>query len=177
MKLNIINFIAFQVTWFACVLGAANNSPWLGVAVAIVAIIWHCSQARNMQNELLLILLAILFGGALDQTMLSLNLIEYQHVGNYFNNALQHIVPIWIIALWAGFASTLNVSLRWLRSKKIVSILFGLVGGPLAYIGAQKLGAVHLISEFSLIAIGIAWAIATPLLLSLSTKLDGFKVS
>lgn len=175
MKLNLINFIAFQIIWFACVLGAANNLPWLGVVTALTAMLWHFSQANNKKNELCLIVIAMILGGALDQTMLSLKLIEYQHIGNYFNNTLPPIVPFWIIALWVGFASTLNVSLRWLREKKVISILFGLIGGPLAYMSAQKLGAVSLTSQTSLIALGIAWAIATPILLEISTKFDGFK--
>jgi len=37
----ILNFILFQIAWFACVLGAANAMPWLGVLVTVVILIWH----------------------------------------------------------------------------------------------------------------------------------------
>ncbi len=35
----LLNFAAFQIGWFACVLGAANGFPWLGpvVVAAVVA--------------------------------------------------------------------------------------------------------------------------------------------
>ncbi|MEK9940662.1 MAG: DUF2878 family protein, partial [Methylotenera sp.] len=32
----IINFVLFQLAWFACVLGAANSQPWLGVGVTLL---------------------------------------------------------------------------------------------------------------------------------------------
>jgi hypothetical protein len=35
------NFVAFQTGWFACVLGAANGMPWLGVIVAVLVVGWH----------------------------------------------------------------------------------------------------------------------------------------
>jgi hypothetical protein len=84
------------------------------------------------------------------------------------------IVPIWIIALWAGFATTLNRSLRWMRNKTLLAILFGAIGGPLAYIAAEKLGAVTL-TNTSLVVLSFGWAILTPLLLKLSERFDGFK--
>ena len=45
-------------------------------------------------------------------------------------------------ALWSLFAITLNVSLRALRGRPAVGALLGLAGGPLAYLGGEKLGAV-----------------------------------
>jgi hypothetical protein len=56
-----------------------------------------------------------------------------------------------------------------------VAIIFGAVGGPLAYLGAAKLGAVTLAGTSSYIALSIGWAIITPLLLNISTRFDGFK--
>ena len=167
----IINFILFQIGWFACVIGAAKQMPWLGVVVVFAIVAWHLSQAKNAKPELTLLAIALAIGGAFDQAMLSSGLISYQAHG--WSNAL---TPAWILALWAEFVTILNVSLKWMRNKHLVAILFGAIGGPLAYIGAEKLGAVTLNNlPTTYIALGLGWAIITPLLLKLSERFDGFK--
>ncbi|MEO6117895.1 MAG: DUF2878 domain-containing protein [Methylotenera sp.] len=166
----IINFILFQIAWFACVLGAANAMPWLGVGVTAI-IIWHLYQAKQAKLEAFLMLIALIIAASFDQVMLSSNLIEYAHHGWSAS-----IVPVWILALWLGFVTALNVSLRWMHDRKLVAILFGAIGGPLAYWSAAKLGAVTLLSMNSYIALSIGWAVITPLLLLISARLDGFKV-
>jgi hypothetical protein len=176
LQKNIINFVLFQIGWFACVLGAARQIPWLGVIIVLAIVAWHLLQARQPKSELILLLIALLIGGLFDQMLLSFNLVSYQAHG--WNSALGHsnIVPAWILALWLAFVTTLNVSLRWLRGKWLVAILFGAIGGPLAYMGAAKLGAATLNAlPASYIALSVGWAILTPLLLEISEKFDGFK--
>jgi hypothetical protein len=170
----IINFVLFQFAWFACVLGAANAMPWIGVVVTIAVGLWHFFQAKQAQTEFMLIIIAMIIGGLFDQTLLSLTLIHYESHGFGTSSMNAFIVPIWIIALWAGFATTLNRSLRWMRNKTLLAILFGAIGGPLAYIAAEKLGAVTL-TNTSLVVLSFGWAILTPLLLKLSERFDGFK--
>ena len=171
----IINFVLFQIGWFACVLCAAKLMPWLGVLVVAAIVVWHLSQAKQAKPEVILLVIALLIGGIYDQLMLSSNLITYQSHGWSSN-----LVPSWILALWALFVTILNVSLRWLKniksgSKWLVAVLFGAIGGPLAYIGAEKLGAVTLNNlPISYIALGLGWATLTPLLLKISQKFDGF---
>ena len=171
----IINFVLFQVGWFACVLGAAKQTPWLGVIVVAAIVAWHLSQAINAKPELILLAIALVIGGLFDQVMLSSNLISYQAHGWEFLNNPSALTPAWILALWAEFVTLLNVSLKWMRSKHLVAILFGAIGGPLAYMGAEKLGAVTL-NNFpaTYIALGLGWAIFTPLLLKFSERFDGF---
>jgi Protein of unknown function (DUF2878) len=167
---KIINFVLFQIGWFACVLGAAKQMPWAGVLTVLAIVVWHLSQAKQPKNEIYLLIFTLMIGAIFDQTMLKNGLITYQSHG--WQNAL---VPAWILALWAEFATILNVSLRWMRGRTIVAILFGAIGGPLAYMGAAKLGAVSInVTPLSYIALGAGWAIITPLLLLLSEKFDGY---
>ena len=167
----IINFVLFQIGWFASVLGAAKQLPWLGVIVVAVIVAWHLLQAKQVKPELVLLVLALLIGGLFDQLMLINGLISYQAHGWSIS-----LLPAWILALWAVFVTVLNVSLRWMRGKWLVAILFGAIGGPLAYMGAEKLGAVTLNAlPMSYVALSVGWAILTPLLLKISEKYDGFK--
>jgi hypothetical protein len=85
------------------------------------------------------------------------------------------LAPYWIIALWALFATTLNVSLRWLRERHAVAAIFGAIGGPLAFYAGHRLGAVEIpdmVTTLGLLALG--WAALTPALLLFARRLDGF---
>ncbi len=166
----VVNFILFQIGWFACVIGAAKQMPWLGVATVLAIVIWHLTQAKQAKKEVQLLIIALVIGGTFDQIMLNHQLITYQAHG--WSSML---VPVWILALWAEFVTVLNVSLRWMKGRWLVAVLFGAIGGPLAYMGAEKLGAVtlnHL--PISYVALSVGWACLTPLLLKLSQKFDGF---
>lgn len=160
----------FQISWFACVIGAGKQLPWLGVAVVLVFTAWHLISATKPQAEIILLLIALIVGGLFDQAMQSTGLIRYQAHG--WSDAL---TPAWILALWLAFTSTLNVSLRWMRGKWLVAILFGMIGGPLAYMGAEKLGAATLTNmPASYVALALGWAALTPILVLISQKFDGF---
>lgn len=159
----------FQLAWFACVIGASKDMPWLGVIVTALVLSWHFYQAKNVKPELLLMLCALAIGATYDQCLLSFGYISY------FNNGWSNaIVPVWILALWLAFTSTLNVSLRWMHNKHLIAVIFGALGGPIAYLGAEKLGAVILSGATSYVALSVGWAIITPLLLLISSRFDGF---
>ena len=167
----IINFVLFQAAWFACVLGAANGMPWLGVIATIFVVAWHLIQAKDAKSEAILLIITLFIGATFDQLMHSTNLIHYQSHG-----WSDTIVPAWILALWAGFMTALNVSLRWMQGKWLVAILFGTIGGPLAYMGAARLGAVNLnVYPQSYLVLSVGWAILTPVLLILAKRYDGFQ--
>lgn len=80
--------------------------------------------------------------------------------------------PVWMIALWANFATTLNLSLAGLQSRPGLAALLGLVGGPLAYWGGAGLGAMTFVAPLpALITLALGWALLTPLLLALAATL------
>ena len=59
--------------------------------------------------------------------------------------------------MWALFATTLNVSLKWFRGKWLLSALFGAVGGAAAYYAGYTLNAVEFsntVSSLSVVAFG-----------------------
>ena len=168
----IINFVLYEIAWFASVIGAANNMPWLGVQLIIAVLAWHFIQAKQAGLELTLLLIALLIGGLFDQMLLSTGLISYEAHGWSI-----HLVPAWILTMWAGFVTLLNISLRWMRGRLLLSVLFGAIGGPLAYAAAAGLGAVRLNDDLlSYLTLSFGWAILTPLLLKLAEKFDGYKV-
>lgn len=167
MIFKITNFILFQAAWFICVLGAAYDQTYPALAISLVILLIHFALIKNRLLELKLIVIAGIFGLLFDGALLNFNLILYNDPGLPYP-----LTPIWIVMLWMIFAMTLNHSLAWLSQKIYLSILFGALGGPLAYIAGEKLGAISLLSTNSIISLSIGWAVITPTLLIIANKLN-----
>ncbi|MEK9778156.1 MAG: DUF2878 domain-containing protein, partial [Methylophilaceae bacterium] len=89
----------------------------------------------------------------------------------YFNPGWPFpLTPLWIVVMWLLFAMTLNHSLSWLKRRYVLSFVFGALGGPLAYVAGEKLGAVEITSDLSLVILAISWAMITPLLMKYSDR-------
>jgi hypothetical protein len=84
-----------------------------------------------------------------------------------------NIAPHWIVVMWGLFATTLNVSLAWLKQKLALAAMLGAVAGPLAYYAGYKLNALQFNNmSVTLIALAIGWALFTPLLIRLTVYLE-----
>ena len=96
-----------------------------------------------------------------------------RHVLDFWRAALP---PPWMIGLWALFASTLNVSLNWLKKHTALAILLGAISGPLCYWAGERLGALSLLNfNSAMVYLALGWAIAVPLLLKLATAIGQAK--
>lgn len=171
MKL-LINFFGFQLGWFACVISASAGQPWIGV-LAVAAAVWlHLSLSNHPARELKLILSAMLLGLVIDSLLLASGYLDYPN-GFW----LPGLAPYWIVAMWALFATTLNVSMKWMHGRIVVAVLMGSIGGPLSYLAGQKLGAITLIEPVhALLALAAAWGLAMPVLMALAARFDGTNI-
>lgn len=163
------NIIFFQLGWFACVLGAANNYAWLGVLASICLLAWHLVASKNWISEGGLILLTMLIGFLFDFALMSLGWISFAPLKFW----PAQLPPPWMIFLWALFATTLNFSLNWLKTRSLIAIILGAISGPLAYWGGSKLGALKLIEPSgAMIYLSLGWAIVVPALLKIASSID-----
>lgn len=168
----VANFVAFQAGWFACVLGAAHDLPWAGTIAATVIVAAHIFSAVRPLEESKLVAIALLIGALWDSTLVALGWLDFKS-----GFLIEGMAPHWILALWALFATTLNVSLSWLKPRLLAAVVLGAVAGPLAYWGGARLGAVDLVAPLpAAIALSIGWAIFTPLLVLLARRYDGVRV-
>ena len=167
-----LNVALFQAGWFACVLSASRGQAWLGAVAAVVAVsalAIHGALARRAIAEFKLVALISMLGTLADSLLLATGWIAYSS-----GVLLNGVAPYWIAALWALFATTLNVSMRWLRGRVGLAMALGAVGGPLSYWGAARLGAVQFVEPLPLvIALALIWAAAMPACIALAQKLDG----
>ena len=52
------------------------------------------------------------------------------------------LAPYWIVALWMLFATTLNVTFRWLQPRPALAAALGAVFGPVSYIAGAAVGVI-----------------------------------
>ena len=170
----ISNFLLFQLGWFACVLGGANQLGWLGSLLAISVITWHLLRAQQPTAEIRLLLIAFAIG-LLFESLLSLTGISQYSSGL----VVEGFPPHWMVLMWPLFATTLNVSMRWMKMLALpwVALLAGLLA-PASYVAGQRLGAISFndtLLALSVIALG--WAILFPLLITSAKRYNGYPES
>jgi len=167
---NVINFIAFQVAWFACVLGGANDRALAGTMVVGAVIGLHLALAQRPRQEALLIAVAAVIGLVWDSWLVAFGLMSYP-TGNFASG----LAPYWIVAMWALLATSLNLSMAWLKGRPWLAALFGAVGGPLAYLAGERLGGLQMSDPvLALGAQALGWAVLFPMLTQLAARLNGF---
>ena len=164
----LVNFIGFQVGWFACVLGAANDKELLGMIIALGIVIYHVVNQGDSRKELKLVLAATVIGLLWETWVLNLNILRYpSHPEALF------WAPTWLIMMWALFATTINLSMGWLKDRWVLAVFMGAVFGPLAFIGGERLGAVvFLDSTLSIITLSVGWGLLMPLLLWIAERIN-----
>ncbi|MGA1427154.1 MAG: DUF2878 domain-containing protein [Methylophilaceae bacterium] len=165
MKHKLINFILFQSIWFILILAASHES-FYGLVIGLLLILVQYWHGKLMVPDFKLILASIIIGFAHDTSLNYFKFIQYNIDFNTYYS------PVWIIGLWISFALTINHSLAWLGNKKLLQMIFGLIGGPLAYIAGEKLGAIYMINTMTLYVLALSWACITPLLFQFKKKVS-----
>ena len=162
---TLANLVAFQLGWFAAVLGAAHGMPWLGVIVVPPVLLLNMILSDDWKRELHLALAAAAMGFVFDSTMTALG--AFAPVPYVFPPPFS---PLWMVMLWINQATTLNGCLAWLRGRYLLGAIFGAIGGPFAYLGGAKLGAAAIPSTNQLLMLAAAWTLAFPALLRVAHK-------
>ena len=164
-----INIAAFKLGWLSSVVGGAQQLPWLGPLVVLIAIAIHLTRAHRPSSELMLIISCGLIGAFFDSALVAAGWVTFP--SGMFSDAL---APYWIVTMWMLFATTLNMSMRWMRGRPWLAAAFGLIGGPLAYLAGHKIGGIQFVEQNAAIAmLAIGWAVMMPVLMRLSELLDG----
>lgn len=168
-----INVIAFQTGWFVSILSAANGMPWIAAIAALMVVAFHLARASQPGEEFKLVLAAALIG-ALWENALALA----GWVGFADGVLAARTAPLWMVTQWAMFATTLNLSLSWLKDRLLLAALLGAVGAPLSYTAGERLGAIQILDrDAALAALAVGWALLTPLLLLLARRWNGYALA
>jgi hypothetical protein len=163
-----LSLVGYQLVWFAAVIGASHELVWPGVLSMLIYAAAQLMFAGHARADLALMLTAVLMGFMLDGVLARTGWAYYAAA---WPDAV--LAPAWILALWASFALTFTQSLAYLQTRVWIAALLGLVGGPLAYLGASRGWHVVTFNQpawRALLWLGIGWAMATPALAWLARR-------
>ena len=166
---NIFNILGFNFSWWACVLGAAKGFSYAGPVAMLVFLVLHFYINSFDSSEIKLIIIFAFLGTLIDTLMVYTGMLSYN--GLYEENII--IAPLWITAMWCGFAATVNHSMAFLKGKWIYSLILGAIFGPLAYKTGQGLGAINFNANHLsiIILLAVVWAFSLPLIFFVNDRL------
>ncbi|EKF75552.1 hypothetical protein A11A3_01727 [Alcanivorax hongdengensis A-11-3] len=158
------NALAFQLLWFAAVLG---GSGWAWSVLAPMVLI-QCLAGGHWRRDGRMLLIG---GGlclALEPLWLASSLLVYQQWHS------QWLAPPWIWALWLGFAVSFHYSLYWLQGRPWLAALIGAIGGVVSVTAGLRLGAAVTPQGWLPFAMvyGGAWALAVPFMAWVAGRQD-----
>ena len=143
--------ICQQAAWWGCVL----LMGWSGTTIMLFFIALHLYITRqHFADELQLLVISLTVGLLLDNTLAVTRQVSY--VGDVFIGGC----PMWLAAIWAGFGPTLRYSQKILVRSRMFALLTGFIGGPLAYIGGEKLERLTVNGWVGLASVSLGWGIA-----------------
>ena len=156
-RAHLVNYALYQIGWFACVLGGASHRPWTGCLIALTLVGVHLTLSIERYIEVRLMALAAAVGAMVEMVQIAMG--TYRFTSGTVIDALP---PAWLLTMWAQFATTFRHSLRTVISRPPQAALFGAIGGPIAFLAGERLGAVTLLEPLmhGLLRLSISWALA-----------------
>ena len=152
-----LNYALYQLGWLACILGAAWGWPVSGAVIAALLTAVHLARSPEPRIEVRLVALALALGLAVEGFQV--------WSGSYVFTSgvvVAWMSPPWLLMMWAQFATTFRWSLRSVMTVPARAAVFGLAGGPIAFIAGERLGAVTLARPLApvLARLAVSWGIA-----------------
>lgn len=163
MILSVLNGLLFYLGWYAALVGAVQGQVALGVMVCVVFVAFHFIAYPNRKQECYLMLFVLASGGMLDTLYIRMGWLSYITPNLIFTE----FVPIWVMAIYALFSTSINHSLGWLGKRWLLASVLGGSAGAFCYFVGAAAGAAefHLpLWQIGVILFAI-WAVYFPLVL------------
>lgn len=161
---KIYNALLFNIAWLLCV----KFGDAVAVITCIVVLVLHFRFITTNSKESLMLIQVLVLGVFVDGLLIATGVL----IDDAGSLTLQLFAPIWMMALWLLFATTLNHCFVWLQSRLLTASLLGAVAGPLSYWVGTNLSSLNLAMPLiqSLFIVGLIWALVFPLCLLLAKR-------
>ncbi|HKL54431.1 MAG TPA: DUF2878 domain-containing protein [Wenzhouxiangellaceae bacterium] len=156
-----INQAFFQLSWPACVIGAANGMLWPGALVVGLFAVWQFHPSHMHRRDPIVVGAFIATGLIIDTLWIRAGIVEYATAW-----PAPGFIPAWLLLLWVAFALTVNHSLGVFRRRWRLFMLLATVGSPMSYSAAAAFGAVTWLAPSWLVifCVGPVWGLVVSLL-------------
>lgn len=177
-KEKLLNLALYEAGWFACVLGAAGGQGGAGAALAGALLLIHLALASDRPTEVRIAALCGAVGFVLDSAQSLTGRLSF--AGPLpLPAGSGAIAPLWVLMLWLQLGTTLRYSLAWLSGRYALAAALGVIGGPVAFLAGERLGAATWGEPRWLTALSLAvvWGLATPLLVGAADRIGTGRAS
>ena len=158
------NLVCHQIAWWICVLCMGL----IGTGAMLLFIGAHLGLLRpSNQRELKLVLVSAIVGLCLDNILGAFGFVSYE--GHYWIG----FMPLWLLAIWAGFGATLRHGQKVLVKTQLYAALTGFLGGPLAYLGGEKLSRLDVQGSIGWFMVSVTWGAAMLILYKATNLAEG----
>jgi len=150
----ILNVMLLNLLWLATILGVANGLLWPAATMLLVLMAVVFIYQGFSRLDLKIIGFSVICGLLFDGFLAHQGTLTYQLTSHSWS----FLPPVWIMFLWVGFAATARIGLQWLLQNPIFGGLFMLIGAPLSYYSASRLGAVVINDLWhAMTFVGLTW--------------------
>lgn len=152
---SVWNGLLYTAGWFSCIWFASLGMPKLAFLSALapylmqMALFFYAKFPFRLVDAFLGIY-ALLMGFGLETLIVSSGLVHY-----ITSPSTAYFPPLWILALYPLFSTTLNHSLAIVNTHKTFPFLCGLIA-PLSYLAGGRLGACTFPYGFVIAYMGLA---------------------
>jgi Protein of unknown function (DUF2878) len=164
---NAINVIIFQLLWWLAVLPSMSQLVWPAAIAAMLLFIHTGLASQQYAAQAIIITSAVTLGFIADTSLSLSGLVQFS--GGFYDGAL---TSWWMALLWAGFATTLLWSMRFVLTWRWEYLaLIGGISGVISYAAGWKLEALSFNrgEVIGLLAVFIVWSLCFPSLCRLTT--------
>lgn len=157
----VVNQGLFQLSWPACVIGAAYGWLWGAVVVVGALAVWQLHPANRHPQDFSMVAICLTLGLVLDSAWIQLGLLSFAAPWPW-----PGIAPAWIMLLWLALALVINHSMALFRQRLLLIAVLGGIGSPMSYYAGSRFGAVEWVAPAwqVVLATGLSWALVLPLL-------------
>ncbi len=165
----VVNQGLFQLSWPACVIGAAYGWLWGGLIVVAALALWQLHPANRHHLDVPMVAICLFLGLALDTAWIQLGLLQFASAWPW-----PSVAPGWIMLLWLALALVINHSMGAFKHRLWLLAVLGGIGSPMSYYAGSRFGAVEWLAPAWQVALatGLSWAIVLPLLFWLAKRYE-----
>lgn len=164
---KVVNFVLFQLCWFINVMMPGQLSALITLAAVVLHLSWI---SQRVARELRFIAMAVFLGVSVDILWQNLGVLSFPENQGYYAEGM---IPVWLVAVWLTFATTVNHCLYWMRSWPRLTLLMAPFAGAFAYYSAAQIGALDIgHGIWGLLALALGWLFVFPTLQLISRWLE-----
>jgi len=149
---------------------------WLAILVVAGILVVHIALSENRRSEFVFIIVLAALGTLLDSTLTWFGLFVFEEpslLPASVQGYLRFLCPLWLIAIWVAFATTIGTTRTLLRGKLWLTPILGAIAAPLTYYAGVRFGAVQFgwSSLISMLVLAVVWVLFYPLAVTLHRRI------